>query len=95
MKIAFSARKFTASERLQQFAEKELNRLEKYFEGTMTGEIVLEESGNVKSADVRLKVLSSVLTARMDGDDFYKLLPKVVEKIERQLKDLKTKIQDR
>jgi len=95
MKISFSARKFTASEQLQEFAEKELNRLEKYFDGTMSGEIILEEAGSLRSADIRLKVLSTVLTARMDGDDFYKLLPKVVEKIERQLKDLKTKLHDR
>jgi len=95
MKILFSARKFEASAKLQQFAEKELDHLEKYFDGSMHGEIVLEESGSIKSVDIRLKVLSSVLTAKMDGDDFYKMIPKVVVKLERQLKDLKTKIQNR
>ena len=91
MKVTFSARHFDASDKLQEFAKGELMRLKKYFEGTLYGEVILEESGSLKVVDMRLNALGKLLPARVEGTDFYKIIPKAVEKIEKQLKAAKSK----
>lgn len=95
MKVTFSARHFEASEKLQQFAVSELNRLDKYFDGALSGEVVLEENANLKAAEMRLNMLGKVLPVRMEGSDFYKIIPRAVDKLEKQLKSQKSKLQSR
>lgn len=95
MKITLSARRFEPTERLQTFARKEVNKLERYFDGDLSGQMILEENGSRKIFDVRLNVLGKVLPVRIEGNDFYKIIPKAVNKLERQLKSQKAKVTKR
>ncbi len=95
MNITFSARHFEASDKLREFALKEVNHLEKYNEDKMSGEIILEENGNLKIIDIRIMAFGKKLTSQVEGNDFYKALPKVVNKLEKQLKSAKSKITNR
>lgn len=95
MKITFSARHFEASEKLQDFARKELGRVKKYFEGALEGEVILEEKGTLKAVDLRLNALGKRLIAQVEGEDFYKIIPQAVDKVEKQLKAAKSKVYNR
>lgn len=95
MKTTISVRHFEATEKLQQFANTELSELEKYFEGDLTAQLILDEAGNLKTVELRVTALGKLLPAKVEGSDFYKLIPKAVEKVEKQLKSVKSKLTGR
>lgn len=95
MKVTFSAVHFEPTEKLQVFAVNELSRLERYFDGEISGEIILKQEGTLKVVEMRLNALGKVLPAKLQGKDFYKMLPKAVEKLETQLKAHKSKVYNR
>ena len=95
MKTTLSARRFTPTEKLQDFATKEINKLERYFNGDISSEIILEENGNLKVVDIRLNALGKTFKTRVEDDDFYKIIPKAVNKLEKQLKSRKSKVYNR
>ena len=92
MKVTFSALHFAASDRLQSFATSEMQRLERYVAGHIDGDVVLREDGSVKVAEMRVNALGRLLPVRVEGDDFYRIIPKGIEKLEKQLKHQKSKI---
>ena len=92
MKINFAARHFEPTEKLQTFATKEMERLSRYFDGPMHGDLVLEENGDLKVAEMRLNMAGRILPVKVEGTDFYKIVPKAVEKLEKQLKAQKSKL---
>ena len=95
MKVTFSARHFEPSKRLQDFATKEISKLEKYLTGKYSSEIVLEENGNLKVVDLRLNALGRIFNVSIEETDFYKIIPKAVSKLEKQFKAQKSKVQNR
>ncbi len=95
MEVTLSARRFEPSEKLQNYAFKEINKLKRYLNGDLEGQMILEENGNRKIFDVRLNFLGKVLPVQIEGNDFYKIIPKAVNKLERQLKSQKAKVRKR
>ena len=91
MKITLAVRHFDASQKLKDFASKELKRINKYFEGKINGNIILEENGNNKTVEMRISAFGKFFVSNNDGNDFYKIIPKTVDKIESQLKSAKSK----
>jgi putative sigma-54 modulation protein len=91
MKITFSARHFEASEKLQTFTAEEIRRLKKYFDGVLNVEVVLEENHTLKVAEIRVNMLGKLLPAKVEGTDFYKIIPTAVDKIEKQIRSTKSK----
>jgi ribosomal subunit interface protein len=95
MKVTFSARHFEPSQKLQDFATEEISRLGKYLTGKYSGDIVLEENGNLKTVDIRLNAMGRTFQASVEENDFYKIIPKAVIKLEKQLMVRKSKVQNR
>ena len=95
MKTTISARHFEASEKLQQFANNELLELEKHFEGDLIAQLILDEAGSLKTVELRVTAFGRMLPAKVEGSDFYKLIPKAVVKVEKQLKSVKSKLTSR
>jgi ribosomal subunit interface protein len=95
MEITLSTRRFEPTEKLLVFANNEIEKLSKYFDGDISGTIILEENGNRKIIEVRIKALGKVMTAQLEGDDFYKVIPKAADKLVRQLQSQKSKIRGR
>ena len=91
MKITFSARHFEASDKLKDFATEEIRRLKKYFDNVMNVDVVLVESGTNKSVEIRVKMLGKILTSKIEDADFYKMIPKVIDKLEAQMRTAKAK----
>lgn len=95
MNVKFSARHFEASDKLKNFAIEEVNRLKKYVENITSIDIVLDEAGSLKTAEIRVNVLGKVITSKGEDTDFYKMLPKVVDKLETQIRTAKDKAKGR
>jgi putative sigma-54 modulation protein len=95
MKITFSARHFEASANLQEFATGEIRRLKKYFDGILHAEVVLEEHSTNKLVEIRVNMLGKTLTSKIEDSDFYKIIPKAVDKLEKQIKTTKSKVMSR
>lgn len=95
MKLTFSARHFEPTEKLQNFALKEVNKIRKYMSGDITGDVILEESRNRKIVDIRLNAMGKVFKSRLEDSDFYKIIPRAVDKLEKQLKVRKSKVYNR
>ncbi len=92
MNIKFSARHFEATEKLRLFATKEIERLKRYFNGNLNADIILDDNGNIKTVELRLSMLGKLLPVRVEGTDFYKIIPQAIDKLERQVKSTKGKV---
>jgi len=98
MRTKFTARHFRAHSSLQDYGLDSLKKLEKYYDGIISGEIILsfeKSRDSVKIAEVNIAVHSKVLNAVEHSDDFIKSIDQAVEKLERQLVKYKTKLRSR
>lgn len=95
MQVNFTARHFKASRRLKKFAENEIHRLEKFYDGIIDCKIVLDyvkASHSKHVAEVQLTVYGQVLSVSEISDDMYKSIDKAVNKLERKLQKYKNRI---
>ena len=95
MRVNVSARHFKASDKLQEFAAAEVMRLRKYFDNITAGEVILSWQKGNKSTEIILDVNGTKLTASEASHDFYKCIPKTVDKLESQLRKYKGKLYKR
>lgn len=94
MNIQITSRKFKARESLNDFIKDEVQKLTKFNSDIMDANVILSflhNNNNVKSAEIVLHVPGKVLQADEQSDDFKKSVSAATEKIERQLRKLKTK----
>jgi len=91
MRIKFTARHYKSSPRLKEYAEKEVMKLEKFYDGIISCEVVLDYQKDIQIAEIQTTVYGQKLTVREKSDDIYKSIDKAVEKMERQLKRYKEK----
>ncbi|MBW1711414.1 MAG: ribosome-associated translation inhibitor RaiA [Deltaproteobacteria bacterium] len=92
MRVNVSARHFKASDKLQEFATNEVKRLRKFFDNITDGEVILDWQKSNKTSEIILNVNGTKLTATEASDDFYKSIPKTVDKLESQLRRHKGKL---
>lgn len=95
MRVNVSSRHFKASDKLQEFAASEVMRLRKYFDNIMDGEVILSWQKGNKTSEIILNVNGTKLTASEASNDFYKCIPKAVDKLESQLRRYKGKLYKR
>jgi putative sigma-54 modulation protein len=95
MRITITARHFRAPEALKAFVRDEVSRLERYYEGAMSSDVILSWEKLSQVAEITLKVSRQNLAALEKSEDMRKSITLAVEKLERQLKKLKGKKQTR
>ena len=94
MNIQITSRKFRAKESLNDFIKDELNKLTKFNSEIMDVNVVLSfqhNTNSIKRAEITLHVPGKVFTADETSDDFRKSVSVATNKLERQLRKLKTK----
>ncbi len=94
MNIKITSRKFKARESLKDYIYYVISSLEKFYDQIMDAEVILSYQNtkdSIKNAEIVLKVPGQTLQATVDSDDYKKSVSGAVEKIERQLKKLKTR----
>ena len=91
MRINFTARHYKSSPRLKEYAQNEVSRLEKFYDGIINCEIVLDYQKDIQIAEINITVYGQKLTVVEKTDDIYKSIDSAVQKMERKLKRYKEK----
>ena len=85
MRINITARHFKLSEKMKEYAEKEVFRLKKYYDGIIDAEIILSWEKKYRMAEIKIAVYGTILTAHERSEDMYSSIKEAVDKLERQL----------
>lgn len=96
MEIKIKSIHFDATEKLQEFITKKLNRLTRHFENVTKAEVSLSvvkpETANNKEAAIKLTVPEQgELFASKIADSFEEAVDVAIEALERQLEKIKTR----
>lgn len=94
MNITFTARKFTASNSLQEFAIEEVQKLSRYYDAILSCDIVLEPSPDndePSRAELTVKVKQEVLVVSESGPAYEQAIRSAVDNMRRQLIKYKSK----
>lgn len=95
MRIKLTVRHGKTTEEVQQFADAEVQRLKKYYDGIIDCEIILDYVKRLtKIAEIHITVYGTVLKAVEEADDVEIALKKAVDKLERQLMKYKDRLRD-
>jgi putative sigma-54 modulation protein len=92
MRITITARKFKLQESLKNFTQREVMRLEKYYNGIMDTEVILSWEKFYRMAEIKMHVFGTMLTTQERADDMRKAIKLSIEKMERQLVKYKDKM---
>lgn len=93
MRVNFTARHYKPSERLKEYATSEVLKLDKFYEGIITCDVVLDYQKLDQIAEIIVHIHGHRLTALEKSEDIYKSIDLAVVKLERQLKKHKGKQQ--
>jgi len=93
MKTTVTSRHFKASDKLNGYAVKEAERLDRYFDAIIDCECVLSyDARQNKSVEYTLRVPGETLVSSETTDDFYKSIDQAVLKLEKQVQRYKDKL---
>jgi len=95
MQIRTTARHFDLTDDLKNFAEKQIGKLERYFNHIIDSHLILEMEKSRMSAELKVKVYGTVLTSKHRSFDMHDSVEKVIDKMEGQLKRYKGKLTDK
>ncbi|MBU0690479.1 ribosome-associated translation inhibitor RaiA [bacterium] len=95
MRVQISAIHFKASEDLKTFAENEVQRLLRFSDDILNCEIEFSYNKAEKRSNITLKLGGAVLNASEASEEFKKSTVLAVDKLEKQLKKFKGKLQEK
>ncbi|MEX0778409.1 MAG: ribosome-associated translation inhibitor RaiA [Balneolales bacterium] len=94
MNITFTARKFNASDHLQEYATQSVRKLEKYNDSILVCDVVLEPDADPdepQKAELNLQVPDYSLIATETGTTYEHAINKAVDNMKRQVLKYKNK----
>jgi putative sigma-54 modulation protein len=93
MKYTIRGKNIEVTEALHDYVQKKLGRLEKYFEAPPISDVnvTLSVVRDMQSVEVTIPLPGVMLRAEVKGSDMYASIDLVTEKLERQIRKLKTK----
>jgi len=94
MRITITARHFKLPENIKNYAQREVMRLEKYYDGIIDTEVVLSWEKFYRMAEIKMRVFGTTLTSQEREEDMKKAIKQSIEKMERQLLKYKNKLHD-
>jgi putative sigma-54 modulation protein len=98
MRTKFTARHFRAHPPLKEYGVDSLKKLEKFYDGIVSAELILsfeKSRDSVKIAEINVSVHSKILNAVEQSEDFIKSIDLAIGKLERQLVKYKSKLRNR
>jgi len=100
MNIQVNTVHFTPDQKLTDFVNKKVAKLDTYFEGIIGAEIILKvvkpETANNKVAEIKLSIPGyDYLFAEKQADTFEEAIDSSIEAIRRQLTKVKEKVKDK
>ena len=97
MKINIRGDKIKVTDAMKDYANDKLERINKYVDNydSITANIIVKVENYKQKVEVTIPLKNFILRAEERQDDFYAAMDIVVDKIERQIRKNKTKIQAR
>ena len=97
MKIALRGDKIKITDAMQEYAKEKLERLDKYLDNSenVSANLVVKVQNYKQKVEVTIPLKNFILRAEEVQDDFYAAVDTVVDKIERQIRKNKTKLQSK
>jgi putative sigma-54 modulation protein len=95
MQIRTTARHFDLTDDLKNSAEKQIAKLERYFNHIIDSHLIMEMEKSRMTAELKIKVYGTVLTSKHRSFDMYDSVERVIAKMEVQLKRYKERLQDK
>ncbi|MCL2321224.1 MAG: ribosome-associated translation inhibitor RaiA [Oscillospiraceae bacterium] len=95
MKININGRNIEVTEGLRGTIEKKLNKFDKFFSQDVDAQVTLTIQKNNHIVEIMIPFNGIVLRAEDSSNDMYKTIDLVVDKLERQVRKQKTKLQRR
>ncbi|OUS75123.1 ribosomal subunit interface protein [Paenibacillus sp. MY03] len=94
MNYNIRGQRFQVTDALRDYVEKKLSRLERYFESPITSEInvTLSVTKAQHTVEVMIPLVGVMLRAEDKSEDMYASIDMVVDKLERQIRKYKTKV---
>ncbi|MDR1403851.1 MAG: ribosome-associated translation inhibitor RaiA [Tannerellaceae bacterium] len=96
MDIKIQSIHFDATDKLEAFVQKKVSKLEKYFDGIMTAEVILKvvkpETAQNKSVSIKLIIKNGELFAEKIADSFEEAIDDCSEALAKQLMRYKEKV---
>jgi len=97
MEVRIQALHFDAADKLKDFIQKKVSKLEKFSDNIIDSEVILKvvkpEVSNNKEASVKLNVKNGEFFANKIADSFEEAIDQSVEALEKQLMKFKEKTQ--
>ena len=97
MKIIIRGEKIEVTDAIRNYAEEKIGKLEKYLEDAdnIEAHLLVKVTNSDQKVEVTIPLNNGILRAEERQDDLYAAIDKVTDKIERQIRKNKTKIQAR
>lgn len=97
MNITLRGDKIKITDAMQEYANEKLERLDKYLDNSenVNANLVVKVQNYKQKVEVTIPLKNFILRAEEVQDDFYAAVDTVVDKIERQIRKNKTKLQSK
>jgi len=95
MRIIVKGKNMEVTDALQRYAEKKVEKLEKYFQNIKEAIVTQSTQRNWHIVEVMLEGDGIVLRGEVRSDSMYASIDQVVEKLEKQVKRFKSKLTER
>lgn len=96
MKINLRGDKLVVTDAIKSYVEDKISKLEKYFDiKDLEAKIIIKVSNNKEIIEVTIPTNKYTLRAEERNDDLYAAIDLVVDKLERQIRKNKTKLNNR
>jgi len=95
MNITVNGKNIIITEGLRDAVERKLTKLEKYFSPNVDANTTLSVQKNRQIVEVTIPFNGVILRAEEDNDDMYAAIDVVLEKLEKQIRKQKTKLERR
>jgi len=96
MNITIQSVRFTASEQLEQFIQQKVNKLDQFFDGIVSAEVILKldksDSTENKVAEISLNIPGGELFAKKQNKTFEEAVDLSVDALRKQLIKWKEKV---
>lgn len=95
MKLQIHSIHFDADQKLLEYIQKKVDKLEKFYDRIVGGEVFLRLNNNngiaTKTVEIKIKIPTTYLFAKEKSNKFESATDEAVESIRRQLKKIKEK----
>ena len=97
MKLNIRGEKTEITEAMKSYAEEKLAKLEKYFENgeDISGTMLFKVYGPKQIIEVTIPLQNYMLRVEEEGEDFYAVVDTSVDKLERQIRKNKTRLESK